>query len=99
MPLLQPCLGYQLIKGYYPRISGQLFGRVTRLFVGPLLRALVRVEGHHPLLDFLDSFRYPLSGEFGARLDLPGQFSLPPGWDLEMDMLCSAHRKIAPGSV
>ncbi len=103
LPLLDPALGYRFIKGYYPRLSdkqgGQLFGRVTRLFVGPLLRALVRVEGHYPLLDFLDSFRYPLAGEFGGRLADLAQLPIPSGWGLEIDLLCSVHRSIAPDAV
>ena len=103
LPLLDPDLGYRFVKGYYPRLSdkmgGQLYGRVTRLFVGPLLRALLRVEGHSPLLDFLDGFRYPLAGEFGGRLEDIAQFSLPAGWGLEMDLLCSVHRSLPPESV
>jgi len=99
LPLLHPELGYSFVKGYYPRISGQLFGRVTRLFVGPLLRALVRVEGHSPLLDFLESFRYPLAGEFGAGLKELEKIALPAGWDLEMDLLCSVHRRLPPEKV
>ncbi|HEX8372689.1 MAG TPA: hypothetical protein VF585_07915 [Chthoniobacterales bacterium] len=102
-PLLNPELGYEFVKGYYPRLSGEaggpLFGRVTRLFVGPLLRALVRVEGHSPLLDFLDGFRYPLAGEFGAKLESLAQVSIPEGWGLEIDLLCSVHRSIAPERV
>lgn len=103
LPLLDPELGYRFVKGYYPRLSdkmgGQLYGRVTRLFVGPLLRALLRVEGHTPLLDFLDGFRYPLAGEFAGRIDDVAQFSLPEGWGLEMDLLCSVHRSLPPESV
>ena len=103
LPLLDPALGYRFVKGYYPRLSesmgGQLFGRVTRLVVGPLLRALIRVEGHSPLVDFLDGFRYPLAGEFGGRLDDLIQFALPENWSLEMDLLCSVHRALTPDTV
>jgi glucosyl-3-phosphoglycerate synthase len=55
--------GYSYCKGYYSRVREELFGRVTRLFVIPFIRSLTRVAGHMPLLDFIDSFRYPLSGE------------------------------------
>ncbi len=99
LPLLEPDFGYHFVKGYYPRHSGQLFGRVTRLFVGPLLRALVRVEGHHPLLDFLDSFRYPLAGEFGGKLSELTQFPLSDGWGLEIDLLCQIHRSLTPETI
>ncbi|MGA8476512.1 MAG: hypothetical protein WB696_00990 [Chthoniobacterales bacterium] len=56
-------LGYKFCKGFYPRVQEQLYGRVTRLFMIPFVRSLVRVIGHFPLLDFVDSFRYPLAGE------------------------------------
>jgi hypothetical protein len=53
-------LGYKFCKGFYPRVQEQLYGRATRLFVIPFLRALVRATGDFPLFDFIDSFRYPL---------------------------------------
>ena len=63
-PIAHPRFGFDFAKGYYARFSGTLNGRVTRLFVSPLVRALQRVAGPQPLLTFLDGFRYPLSGEF-----------------------------------
>jgi glucosyl-3-phosphoglycerate synthase len=70
--LIQPiaALGYRFCKGYYNRVQEQLYGRVTRLFLIPLVRALIRTLGHNPLLDFIDSFRYPLAGEMALDLDL-----------------------------
>lgn len=99
LPLVHPTLDYHFAKGYYPRVSGRLYGRVTRLFVGPLLRALVRLNGHHPLLDFLEAFRYPLAGEFGMGMDLAAQLTFSPGWDLEIGMLCETHRLVPPAQV
>src|SRR5260370_13384795 len=54
-------LEYEFCKGFYSRVQGQLYGRATRLFVIPIGRALVRTLGHLPLLDFIDSFLFPLA--------------------------------------
>lgn len=52
--------------------------------------------GTKPLLEQLESFRYPLSGEFAANMDALETFSLPGGWGLEVSMLCEAFRHL-PG--
>jgi glucosyl-3-phosphoglycerate synthase len=92
-------LGYSFCKGYYSRVREELFGRVTRLFVIPLVRSLIRVLGHMPLLDFIDSFRYPLSGEysmsFGTAMELP----IEGRWALEIGSLCELHRSIEPTAI
>ena len=62
-PIANRNLGYEFSKGYYSRVTDRLHGRVTRLFMTPLLRSLQRLAGPHPFLTFLDSFRYPLAGE------------------------------------
>ena len=61
-PVIHPNLDYDFCKGYYGRATRQLHGRVTRLFVTPLVRSLTRTLGSLPLLDFLAAFRYPLAG-------------------------------------
>jgi glucosyl-3-phosphoglycerate synthase len=43
---------------------------VTRLLVSPLIRSLTSILGYIPLLVYLDSFRYPLAGEFAMKVDL-----------------------------
>lgn len=95
-PLLHPGMPYRFAKGYYSRVAGRLFGRVTRLLVFPLIQALTQVLGPKPLLAHLESFRYPLSGEFAADMEVLGDFCLPAGWGLEIAMLCEAHRRL-PG--
>ena len=45
-------------------------GRVSRLLVTPLIRSLKKVLGDLDYLDYLDSYRYPLSGEFSMRQDV-----------------------------
>ena len=95
-PLTHPSMRYRFAKGYYGRVSGRLFGRVTRLLVFPLIQSFIDVLGAKPLLQHLESFRYPLAGEFGGDIDTLSKFSLPTGWGLEIAMLCDAHRQIPP---
>jgi len=95
-PLLHPGMGYRFAKGYYSRVSDRLYGRVTRLLIFPLVQACRDVLGNKPLLEHLDSFRYPLSGEVAAHMDALESFCLPGGWGLEVSMLCEAHRHL-PG--
>ena len=92
-------LGYRFCKGYYSRVREELFGRVTRLFVIPLVRSLVRVLGHMPLLDFIDSFRYPLSGEYSMTLDTAMNLPVESGWALEIGSLCELHRNLDPKTI
>ncbi|MEW5902242.1 MAG: glycosyl transferase, partial [Acidobacteriota bacterium] len=55
-------IDYAFCKGYYARVTDRMHGRVTRLFVTPLIRSLAQILGSTPLLAYLDSFRYPLAG-------------------------------------
>lgn len=91
-PLLHPSMPYRFAKGYYGRVGGRLFGRVTRLLVFPLIQAFIDVLGAKPLLAHLQSFRYPLAGEFACDLDVVSGMDLPSGWGLEVAMLSDAHR-------
>jgi glucosyl-3-phosphoglycerate synthase len=95
-PLLHPGMGYRFAKGYYSRVSDRLFGRVTRLLIFPLIQACRDVLGAKPLIEQLESYRYPLSGEFAADMDALQDFSLPGGWGLEIALLCEAFRHL-PG--
>ncbi len=95
----QPQFGYAFAKAYYSRVTDRLYGRVTRLFLAPLLHACVRVAGHHPLLDFLLSFRYPLSGEIALTREVAAALPLAPGWGLEVAMLCDVFRHLDPRTV
>jgi glucosyl-3-phosphoglycerate synthase len=85
-------MGYEYCKGYYARYRDQLYGRVTRLFVTPLIRSLIKVTGGHPILDYLDSFRYPLAGEFAVTADLAQTNRIPANWGLEIGMLTEVYR-------
>ncbi len=93
-PVAHPRMGYRFAKGYYSRVRDRLFGRVTRLLVFPLIRAFQDVLGPQPLLQHLESFRYPLSGEFAGDLETLAGFSLPSAWGLEVAMLGEVHRHV-----
>lgn len=91
-PVVNPNLNYEFAKGYYGRTTDRLHGRVTRLFVTPLVRALKSVLGPHPLLEYLDSFRYPLAGESAMTTDLLRINRIPSDWGLEVGMLAEVYR-------
>lgn len=95
----EPRLGFQFAKMYYPRVTDRLYGRVSRLFLAPLLHALLRVAGHQPLLDFLLSFRYPLSGEVAMTRETAAALRVTPGWGLEIGQLCEVFRHLDPRTV
>jgi glucosyl-3-phosphoglycerate synthase len=95
-PLVHPRMPYRFAKGYYSRVSDRLYGRVTRLLIFPLIQAFIEVLGAKPLLSHLESFRYPLAGEFGGEARFLGQLPLPHGWGLEITMLCEAHQRLSP---
>jgi glucosyl-3-phosphoglycerate synthase len=92
-PVANPGFNYQFCKGYYARVAdGKINGRVSRLLVTPLLRALQKVLGHQDYLDYLDSFRYPLAGEFSFRTDVVNDLRIPSDWGLEIGLLSEMYR-------
>ncbi len=92
-PVANPNFNYEFCKGYYARVAdGKINGRVSRLLVTPLLRALKRTVGHCEYLDFMDSFRYPLAGEFSFRRDVLNDIRIPSDWGLEIGVLSEMHR-------
>jgi glucosyl-3-phosphoglycerate synthase len=92
-PLLHPDSGFVFAKACYPRISGGvMYGRVSRLFVTPLLRALQRCLPPSRYLDYLDSFRYPLSGECALRMNAARRLHLPYDWGMEIGVLSELFR-------
>jgi glucosyl-3-phosphoglycerate synthase len=69
--------------------NGRLYGRLFRLFVAPLVRALS--DAHDaPVLDYLDAFRYALAGEFAATVDLVADMRVHRSWGLELATLGEA---------
>jgi glucosyl-3-phosphoglycerate synthase len=91
-PVVNPNINFEFCKGYYARVSDRMHGRVTRLFVTPLLRALQALFGFLPFLRYLDSFRYPLAGEFAMQSDLARVNRIPSDWGLEIGVLAEVYR-------
>ncbi|MCW9079442.1 MAG: glycosyl transferase [Gammaproteobacteria bacterium] len=99
-PVANPAFSFDFCKGYYSRINGdKLSGRATRLLVTPLLRALKKVVGQMDYLDFMDSFRYPLSGEFSLSRDFVKILRIPSDWGLEVGVLSEVYRTLSRNSV
>ena len=98
-PTANPNLHYEFTKGYYGRVTDRLHGRVTRLFVTPLLKAMKAVLGSLPLLEYLDSFRYPLAGESSMTIDQARINRIPSDWGLEVGMLVEVYRNCSPKRV
>jgi glucosyl-3-phosphoglycerate synthase len=91
-PTANPNMNYEFAKGYYGRVTDRLHGRVTRLFVTPLLQAMKSVLGPIALLDYLASFRYPLAGECSMTSDLVRANRIPADWGLEIGVLAEVFR-------
>jgi glucosyl-3-phosphoglycerate synthase len=92
-PVANPMFNYEFCKGYYARVAGgKLNGRVNRLLVTPLLRSLKNVLGHSEYLDYMDSFRYSLAGEFSFRRDVLNDIRIPSDWGLEIGVLSEMYR-------
>jgi glucosyl-3-phosphoglycerate synthase len=95
-PVANPRFSYMFCKGYYARVAdGNMNGRVSRLLVTPLIRALKKVAGPNDYLDYLDSFRYPLAGEFSFRTDVINDLRIPSDWGLEVGVLSEMKRNYA----
>lgn len=93
-PVANPTFSYKFCKGYYARVAdGKMNGRVCRLLVTPLLRALKTVvDENHQYLDYMDSFRYPLAGEFSFQREVLKDIRIPSDWGLEIGVLSELHR-------
>lgn len=99
-PVANPGFNYEFCKGYYARVAeGRVNGRVSRLLVTPLIRALKKVVGQHDYLDYLDSFRYPLAGEFAMRRGVLNDIRIPSDWGLEIGVLSEMKRNYATNRI
>lgn len=97
-PLVDPDLDYFFNKGYYARLGdgrATFYGRVTRLFLHPLIDALQIKAGHQSeILRYLRSFRYPLAGEIALTSDLALNLRIPMDWGLEIGTLYEVYRSV-----
>ena len=98
-PVVNPNLDFEFCKAYYARVTNRLHGRVTRLLLTPLLRAIRGMAPPSALLEFLDSFRYPLAGEFAMNAGLARVNRIPGDWGLEIGVLSEVYRNCAPSRI
>ncbi len=98
-PVANSTLGFDFAKGYSARFSDRLHGRVTRLLFTPLVRSLGAVLGPHPLLGYLDGFRYALSGEICLDARLLRRMRMPADWGVEAGMLAEMFRLVSPRAI
>jgi glucosyl-3-phosphoglycerate synthase len=95
-PVVHPDLHFKFCKGYYYRATEvRLTGRVTRLLISPLLKALKTFFGAVEYLEYLDSFRYLLAGEFAMQVDVVANIRIPSDWGLEVGILSEVLRNNA----
>ena len=97
-PLLEKEFGVAFSKAYYARIGESprnMHGRVTRLFVAPLITSLMDLFGYRDYLRYLNAYRYPLSGEFALTSDLALSTRIPSNWGLEVGLLAEVYRNLA----
>ena len=92
-PVANPKFNYEFCKGFYSRIANDtLNGRVSRLLVTPLVRSLKQQVDNSDYLDYLDSYRYALAGEFSFRIDVLNDLRIPSDWGLEIGVLAEMWR-------
>lgn len=96
LPLTTSHFDYEFCKGYYSRYKDKLYGRVTRLFVFPLIEALLKSVGPVHFLQYLAAFRYPLAGEFALSTRLAKTIRIPSDWGLEIGTMAEIFRKCSP---
>jgi len=92
LPMVHPALDFEFCKAYYARVTDRMHGRVVRLLVPPLLRALMQLFPDSDFVRFLASFRYPLSGEFSLTRNLARSNRIPSDWGLEVGTLAEVYR-------
>ena len=91
-PIVHPALDFEFNKGFYSRVTNKLHGRVTRLFYSPLVHSLGKVFGSSRYLDYMESFRYSLSGEFAFIRSLGRGIGISPTWGLEVSTLSEVYK-------
>jgi glucosyl-3-phosphoglycerate synthase len=99
-PVANPMFNYEFAKGFYARVAGgKINGRVSRLLVTPLIKALKKTVGHCDYLEYMDSFLYPLAGEFSFRRDVLSDIRIPSDWGLEIGVLSEMYRNYSPNRI
>ena len=91
-PIIHPALDFEFNKGFYSRVTTKLHGRATRLLYTPLINSLKKVYGGNRYLDYMESFRYSLSGEFSFIRSLGRGIAISPTWGLEVSTLSEVYK-------
>lgn len=91
-PIIHPALDFEFNKGFYSRSTNKLHGRVTRLLYTPLIHSLRKIYGNSKYLEYMDSFRYSLSGEFAFIRSLGRGIAISPTWGLEVSTLSEVYK-------
>lgn len=94
-PVLSKRLNYSFSKGYYARVTSILHGRVVRLFFSPLVKAFKTIFGNREFFEYLDSFRYPLSGEVAMQTELSRRINFSSDWGLEVGLLREIYKSVS----
>ncbi len=99
-PVVNPVFNFEFCKGFYPRIANEkMNGRVARLLVAPLLIALEKTIGSSEYLQFMKSFKYPLSGEFSFRRNVLPELRISSDWGIEVGVLSEMQRNFSPNNI
>ena len=99
-PVVNQVFNFEFCKGYYPRIANEkMNGRVARLLVAPLLIALEKTIGNSGYLQFMKSFKYPLSGEFSFRRNVLPELRISSDWGIEVGVLSEMQRNFSPNNI
>jgi glucosyl-3-phosphoglycerate synthase len=97
--VVEPRLDFWFSKGYYARVNlknKMMYGRIYRLFINPLLAALHKKHSNaSSFIQYLQSFRYPLSGEMALYTDLALNLRIPCDWGLEIGILAELYRNVS----
>ncbi|RXK13119.1 glycosyl transferase [Halarcobacter mediterraneus] len=91
-PIVHPALDFEFNKGFYSRVTYKLHGRATRLLFTPLVNSLKKVFGNDRYLEYMESFRYSLSGEFSFIRSLGRGIAISPTWGLEVSTLSEVYK-------
>jgi glucosyl-3-phosphoglycerate synthase len=97
--VVEPRLDFSFSKGYYARVNletHKMYGRIYRLFINPILAAMQKkLRNTSTFIRYLQSFRYPLSGEMAIYADLALNLRIPSDWGLEMGILAELYRNVS----
>ncbi len=103
--LLGPPLSFKdilLSKAYYHRPRFQMRGktifggRVTRLFMLPILKILCRM---YNVFDGLEDFKYPLSGEIAMTRNAFESIAIPYHYGVDIAILIETYKKFGYGAL